>query len=71
MWGKMWLVRRLSGRVSDEAYGGWRKFCDLHGVSFTAVLEAFGRTIAEGRTPMEAEVVDLARKIDRERSERS
>lgn len=65
--------RRLGARLSDEAADGWHQFADLHGVSVSALLEAFGRALAaavEGREPRLAEVVDEARVIDTERRKR-
>jgi hypothetical protein len=64
-------VRRLSARVSDEAWNGWGRFSDANGVSFTAVIEAAGRILAGGAKVLEQNaVVELARKIDRERTRR-
>lgn len=67
-------VRRVSARISDEARRGWDKLCNRHGVSFTAIIEATGRALDErdGKLVYEVdEVVEVARRIDRERFKRS
>lgn len=58
--------------MSDEAREGWARLCEQHGISFTAVVEATGRMLLEGRGALAdpVEVIALARKIDHERSQR-
>ena len=64
-------MRRLSARVSDEAAEGWATFVEFNGVSFSALLEATGRLIYQGKPAVHSdEVIELARQIDRERAKR-
>jgi predicted RNA-binding protein Jag len=64
-------VARLSARVSSEAKRGWDEFCETHGVSFSAMVEASGLLIGDhGEALQNIQVIDLARKIDRERLRR-
>lgn len=67
-------MRRVSARISDEAKRGWDRFLESHGVTFTAMVEASGLLLDESRGELLSDnetVVDLARRIDRERAERS
>jgi hypothetical protein len=66
-------VERLSARVSPEAKKAWLAFCEAHGVTFTAMVEASGLLLSErGGRMLEdnATAVDLARKITTERFKR-
>lgn len=65
-------VRRLSARVSDDAKAGWDALCDTYGVTYSAVMEATGLLLNQRVTPLHDpdEVIELARKIDRERLRR-
>ena len=37
----------LTAKISEEAANGWRDFCEMHGISVSALLEAAGE--AAGR----------------------
>lgn len=43
--------RRITARVSDEAYDGWMEFCRDHGATVSALVEEVGLVLAqqEGR----------------------
>ena len=57
--------------MSHEAGEGWDRFVDANGVTFSALLEAAGRILHDGRPALHSdEVVELARAIDRERAKR-
>ncbi len=61
----------MAARVSDEAKAGWDRFCDANGVTFSALLEATGLLIYQGKPAVHSdEVIELARAIDRERARR-
>jgi hypothetical protein len=59
----------LRGRVDEDTARAWDRWLTAEGVTFSAVLEALGQEMAEGRPPSKRVAV-LARKIDRERSSR-
>lgn len=68
--------RNINCRVSVEAYGTWREFCEHFGVSLTALLEAIAfecRELLEHKElePTEAAIVEQARQIDAQRRARS
>lgn len=67
--------RSINCRVSLDAYDAWREFCEVHGVSLTAVLEAIAFEMQEllhekEMEPVEAAIVDHARRIDAQRRAR-
>lgn len=67
--------RSINCRVSVDAYDTWRSFCEAHGVSLTAVLEAIAfemRQLLQEKDmePVEAAIVDHARRIDAQRRAR-
>lgn len=66
--------RQLKARVSDEADRGLTEFCDSQGVSFTALIEAAGQFLdthpSYRPSAAVAEMVEMARVIDRERGRR-
>lgn len=67
--------RSINCRVSVDAYDAWREFCETHGVSLTGVLEAIAfemRQLLHDKEmePVEAAIVDHARRIDAQRRAR-
>lgn len=62
--------RNLHVRLSAVAYDAIREFCDDQGVSVTAVVEALGRLLVGGTTATPDEIVDAARRIDRQHRSR-
>lgn len=63
-------MARLSARVSDDAKRGWDRKAAEHGCTFTALIEALGLGF-DGRTVgLPEELVEQARRIDRERFSR-
>lgn len=67
--------RSINCRVSIDAYDAWREFCEVHGVSLTAVLEAIAfemRQLLQKKEmePVEAAIVEHARRIDAQRRAR-
>ena len=61
--------RQVHGRLDDEAWTAWDRWLTREGLTFSAALEALGREMAAGHPPAKR-VVELARKIDRERASR-
>ena len=59
-----------SVRLTEGSAEGWDRLCAQHNVTFTALLEAFGRLLATHAEPTIAEAVELARDIDRDRRSR-
>lgn len=58
-------------RLSDEANEGIEALLDRHGVTWAGLLEALGRKLsAEGDEWLPSELIDEARRIDRERYSR-
>jgi hypothetical protein len=56
--------------LSDESFDAWRDFCDQHGVSVTAMIEAMGlalKQLPERPSGVVADVVKEARRIDGQR----
>jgi len=63
--------RNLHVRVSDEAYRGFVGFANESGVTVTALLEAGGLLLGHaGAEPTIGDLVDLARRVDREHRSR-
>ena len=67
--------RSINCRVSVDAYDAWREFCETHGVSLTGVLEAIAfemRQLLQEKEmdPVEAAIVEHARRIDAQRRAR-
>ena len=64
----------ISAKVSQESADGWRDFCELNGVSISAMLEVAGLHLAEETfppsLPERQEMVDRARAIDNARRAR-
>lgn len=57
--------------MSDDAGAGWDRFVEANDVPFSALIEATGRLMHQGKTVLESpEVVELARKIATERLKR-
>jgi hypothetical protein len=61
--------RQVHARLDPVSAAAWDRWLTREGVTFSAVLEALGREIAEGRNPSKR-VVRLARSIDRMRGSR-
>lgn len=60
--------------MTEDAKRGWIVFTEMHGVTFTATIEATGLLLDQnaGRLIYDVDaIVELARKIDRERYKRS
>lgn len=55
---------------------GWLEYCDTHGVSLTAMMDALGHVLGEaayaakGEYPRLAQAAELARRIDASRRRR-
>jgi hypothetical protein len=65
-------VRKIGAWLSDEAAAGWQQFAAGHGVTVTALLEAFGVALPLPDLPERAvaELVAIARQVDLERRSR-
>lgn len=57
--------------LTPEARAGWDRLLDEHGRTFTSVIEALGRDLADGSRPIPGRVLEAAARIDRERYSRS
>ena len=69
--GTFGLVRfQVQVRLSEDARRGWDRLCTDNGCTLTAVLEALGRELDAGRSPVPERVLKAAREIDRERRSR-
>lgn len=62
--------RNLQIRLTDEAREGWDKACTEQRVTLTALMEAAGLELAEGRGAVTARTIRRAAAIDRARSSR-
>ena len=62
--------RRVPVDLTEEALSNWQLYATNHAVSLTALLEAMGRLLAEGRLPTPAKFVPIARQLDAERKVR-
>lgn len=66
----------IRARVTEESFEGWREFCDLHGITISAFVEALGERLAEATgshdiiSDAATAVVGRAREIDAERRRR-
>lgn len=64
----------LKARLSPEAHEAWVAFARTYGVSTTAIIEAIGRQMREGRLVLTDgdldELVKEARAVDNERRDR-
>lgn len=63
----MGAPKRIYGRVTEEAWGGWHGFATRHRVSVAALVQAIGEALAAGRRVITADVVERAAEVDRER----
>lgn len=63
-------MARVSARVSDEARRGWERAATVNGCTFSALVEALGLALHEHQWEVPPDVVERARKIDRERYSR-
>lgn len=61
--------RQRSFRLTDAAMAGLDRLATRHHVTQTALLEALG-TLSRHRDPTLAEIIDEARRLDRERRSR-
>lgn len=61
---------RVSIRLSDEAHQGWDREATRNGVTLTALIEALGQALCDGKRPIPATILDAARAIDFERRSR-
>lgn len=57
-------------RLSDDAREGWDRVCTDERVTLTALMEAAGLELAEGRTAVSARTIRRAAAIDRARASR-
>lgn len=69
------MERFIRARVTEESFEGWRRFCDFHGITTSALVEALGlllqeRTGAEDLSHYTVRIVGHAREIDAERRRR-
>lgn len=62
--------RRFLFRLTDTSRSGWDRLCADERVTFTALIEAIGLDLAEGRTVVDAQTIERAAAIDRERKSR-
>lgn len=58
-------------RLTDEARAGWERLCTRERVTMTALVEAIGLEVADGREPVTVATIERAAAIDRERKNRS
>lgn len=64
------MAYKRSLRMSDDARGGWERAKRETGCSVSALVEALGLMLADGKHPLTPEVIELARQIDLERAKR-
>lgn len=61
----------ISAKISKEAAEGWRNFCDVNGISLTAMLEVAGLALSTETAPPHVKerqnMVNDAREVDRQR----
>lgn len=62
--------RQMAARVTAEASRGWEQLLATHRVTFSAIIEATGLELYEGREPVYATVMERAAAIDRQRKSR-
>lgn len=62
--------RNRQARLSRVADRGWDRLMDEHHVSFTVLVEAMGRRLADDLSWVPDEVIEEAKRIDRERHSR-
>lgn len=62
--------RTLQLRVTEEARSGWDRLATEERVTMTALVEAIGLDLAEGRTVVPGRTIRRAASIDRARSSR-
>lgn len=64
-------MKEIRGRLSERAGRGWDRFLASEGVNATALLEAMGRDMADGKWWIPSRVSREAKEIALERDSRS
>lgn len=62
--------KQLNVFLTEESFHEWRAFCDEHGVSVTALIEAIGRALPElpaRPSGFIADAIREARRVDSQR----
>ncbi len=62
--------RNFQIRLTDDARAGWDRLCAAERVTMTALVEAIGLELGDGRNVVTRRAIDRAADIDRERKSR-
>lgn len=65
------VLRELRAKLSEPSGAAWDRMLTNEGVTASALVEAMGQLMSKRRWKPSAEMLRLARQIDRERRSRS
>lgn len=64
------MLRELRAKLSEPSGAAWDRLLTTEGITASGLVESMGRLMAEGRWKPSAEVVRVAKQVDRERRSR-